>query len=159
MTKEQIQVYTKRITQANASGLAVILYDLTITCIEEGKTAYEAGQAEEFERVILQAQSFLQELMSMSKMENQTGYDVMALYLFISKQLLLSVVKKQPVNLDECLGYLNRLRASFAKLAETDTDEPLMEHVQQVYAGLTYGKGYLNESVDLAGDPNRGLKA
>ena len=101
MTKEQIQVYTKRITQANTSGLAVILYELTSIYIEEGKTAYKAGRAEEFERSILQAQSFLQELMSMSKMENQTGYDVMSLYLFINKQLLLSIVKKQPVNLDE----------------------------------------------------------
>lgn len=159
MTKEQIQVYTKRITQANTSGLAVILYELTSIYIEEGKTAYKAGRTEEFERSILQAQSFLQELMSMSKMENQTGYDVMSLYLFIDKQLLLSIVKKQPVNLDECAGYLNKLRTSFEKLAETDTEEPLMEHVQQVYAGLTYGRGYLNESVDPAGDPNRGLKA
>ena len=71
MTKEQIQVYTKRITQANTSGLAGILYELTSIYIEEGKTAYKADRAEEFERSILQAQSFLQELMSMSKMEIQ----------------------------------------------------------------------------------------
>ena len=137
MTKEQIQVYTKRITQANTSGLAVILYELTSIYIEEGKTAYKAGRAEE---IVLLFLYFIENL-------------------FINKQLLLSIVKKQPVNLDECAGYLNKLRTSFEKLAETDTEEPLMEHVQQVYAGLTYGRGYLNESVDPAGDPNRGLKA
>lgn len=159
MTKEQIQTYTKRITQANTSALAVVLYDLTIDCIQEGIRAYQEGQAESFEKAILQAQSFLQELMSMSKLENQTGYDVMALYLFMDKQLLLSIVKKQPVNLSECTGYLTKLKEAFEKLAQADTEPPLMEHVQQVYAGLTYGKGYLNESVDLTDNPSRGLQA
>lgn len=159
MTKEQIQTYTKRITQVNASGLAVVLYDLVLDCIQEGMAAHQEGRTDEFEKALLQAQAFLQELMSMSKLENQTGYDVMALYLFMDKQLLMSIVKRQPVNLKECISYLKRLREGFVNLAEADTEPPLMEHVQQVYAGLTYGRGYLNESVDLNNNPNRGLQA
>ena len=43
------------------------------------------------------------------------------------------------------------LKTAFEKVAESDDSAPLMENTQSVFAGLTYGKGSLNET-DL--DPN-----
>lgn len=34
---------------------------------------------------------------------------------------------------------------SFEQVAKEDHSGPVMEHSQQLYAGLTYGKGTLNE--------------
>ncbi len=159
MTKEQISTYTMRITQANVSAMAVVLYDLVLDCMKEAKEHYNMKDMPAYERSLNQAQSFLQELMGISKMNTQTGCDVMSIYLFVNKQLLMSVVKQQPVNLKECRTYLEQLRASFVEISRQDTDGPLMEHTQQVYAGLTYGKGYLNESCDPLQSQNRGLQA
>lgn len=159
MTREQISTYTMRISQANTSALAVVLYDIILDTVEEGLQHYEHGELADFEASMQRAQIFLQELMAMSKMDTQTGCDVMALYLFIDKQFLMSYVKRKPVNLTKCIGFLRKLRSSFVEISKRDYDAPLMEHVQQVYAGLTYGKGYLNESRDPMKEQNRGLQA
>lgn len=159
MTKEQINTYVMRISQANVSGLAVILYDMVLDCIEEGLQAYEAEEGQRFEQALGKGQSFLQELMSMSRLDTQTGCDVMSIYLYVDKQLLMSVVKQRPVRLEECRGYLERLRSSFVEISSRDDSPPLMEHTQQVYAGLTYGKGYLKESRDPMEERSRGLQA
>lgn len=37
------------------------------------------------------------------------------------------------------------MKESFEEIAKQDTSGPVMENSQQVYAGLTYGKGSLNE--------------
>lgn len=159
MTKEQINTYTMRISQANASGLTVIIYDMILDYIDEGMQNYENGDLEKFEASMQKAQAALQQLMSMSKMDSQVGLDVMALYLFVDKQILMSMVKREPVELPECRKCLEKLRASFLEISKKDNDPPLMEHVQQVYAGLTYGKGQLNESYDPLEDVNRGFQA
>lgn len=159
MTKEQIQTYTRRISQANVSGLAVVLYDITIDYLEEGMRADREGNPEVFEADMKQAQAALQQLMGMSKAETQTGLDVMQLYLFIDRQILMAIVKRKPENIEACIGYLKRLRESFQVLSEQDKDAPLMERSQQVYAGLTYGKGYLNETRDPLEESTRGLQA
>lgn len=176
MTKEEINAYTMRISQANASSLAVLLYELVIKYLKEAIEIYEKktrmdadasdasdGKAvqmdETFERRLVQAQNFFQELISMSRTDSPVAADVMSLYLFIDRQILMSIVKREPVHLTECISYLERLQSSFQEIAKTDKDAPIMEHAQQVYAGLTYGKGYLTESLDPMGSPNRGLKA
>lgn len=176
MTREELNAYTMRITQANTSELAVILYEITIKYLKEAIQIYEEKMkvpaetpaeaklhAEEpenaFETALVRAQNFLQELMSMSRTDSKVAADVMSLYLFIDRQLLMSIVKRQPVNLKECLDYLERLQSSFQEISKRDYDAPIMENAQQVYAGLTYGKGCLTESLDPMGNPNRGLKA
>ena len=53
---------------------------------------------------------------------------------------------------------LDNLRVGFEKLHSIDTSEPVMKNTHQVYAGLTYGKGTLNESM-LGDTYNRGFKA
>ncbi len=159
MTKDQISTYTMRISQANTSALAVVLYDIILDAVKEGLQHYENEELADFEVSVQQAQAFLQKLMAMSKLDTQTGCDVMSLYLFIDKQLLMSYVKREPINLTQCIGLLERLRSSFMEISKRDYDPPLMEHVQQVYAGLTYGKGYLKESRDPMQEQNRGLQA
>ena len=52
---------------------------------------------------------------------------------------------------------LKPLGEAFSEVAKQDTSPSLMEHTQQLYAGLTYGKGTLNETL-LSGN-SRGYKA
>ena len=148
-----------RISQANTAQLALILYEMIIDSIKDATSSHKKGDQEGFERDLGKAQNYLQELISMSRMDSKVAADTVSIYLFVDHELLMSLVKKEPVHLEECLGYLESLQTSFQEIAKTDTDGPLMENTQQVYAGLTYGKGYLNESMDPMQNSNRGFQA
>ena len=50
MTKGLKQQYTLRITQANKSALVVILYEMTITYLEDAMKAHEDGDEREIGR-------------------------------------------------------------------------------------------------------------
>ena len=57
--------------------------------------------------------------------------------------------------LKDAVRLLSSLRESFEELSKQDTSGPAMSNTQSVYAGLTYGKGTLNESTSFSSD-NRG---
>ena len=66
MTKEQVSTYTMRISQANVSALAVIIYDMVLDYMDEGMEYYEKKDTVHFEGAMQKAQAALQELMAMS---------------------------------------------------------------------------------------------
>lgn len=159
MTKEQINEFTYRITNANSGQMVVVLYDMELAYIEEALTLEEDKEA--FVLKVRQAQKVHQELMNTLSYEEdaKTALDVMALYLFVNKKLVESVVKRKSVDLDSAIRVLENLRVGFEAHAELDHSKPLMQNSHQVYAGLTYGKGYLNESYDVMAQQSRGFKA
>jgi flagellar protein FliS len=50
------------------------------------------------------------------------------------------------------------LRVGFVHLHELDNEGAVMQNVHQVYAGLTYGKGTLNESIQGVNYEKRGYQ-
>ena len=58
-----------------------------------------------------------------------------------------------------CENMMDNLRTGFEKLHEIDDEGPVMQNAHQVYAGLTYGKGTLNESLEGADYSKRGFLA
>lgn len=159
MTDELINDYTVRITQANVTNLAVICYELEIRFLEEAMLNY---QAEDMSGCIenLQLASKAQvDLMNMQKTDTKVGADVMSLYIFVNKHILDSITQKTPCDIEACVTILTNLKQAFIELAKTDVEGPVMENAHQIYSGLTYGKGYLNDSMDPIVDVNRGFKA
>ena len=70
-----------------------------------------------------------------------------------------SITRKKDVNLDSCERVISSLKDSFEEVSKQDTSGPVIENGQQVYAGLTYGKGSLNEVAIDAGTLGRGFQA
>ena len=159
MTKEQINEYTIRITQANTSALAVIAYELEIEFIKVALISYQENDLEEFSKFLKKANKAQSELINMQKVNNKTGAQVMSLYIFINKQIIDSLIKKEPINLKACLDVLLKLKTGFEAMAKTDFSESLMQNTHQVYSGLTYGKGFLNDSLDVMANVSRGYRA
>ena len=75
----------------------------------------------------------------------QVTNNLMSLYLFIQSRFNKCIFKKQDVNLDVVVRIVDKLQAGFAEVAKEDTTGPVMENTSAVYAGITYGKGTLNE--------------
>ena len=105
-----------------------------------------------------QARRTLQELIDCFSKEDVLGRKVIAIFRFIYGKLVRSEVRRQPDELDRCIQLVDALRVGFVHLHEIDTEGAVMQNVHQVYAGLTYGKGMLNESVQGVDYGTRGYQ-
>lgn len=159
MDKESKKIYTTRISQANRSELIVIIYELMLKSIVEAKQALGREDFDAADVELKRAQGFLCELRGSLDFQFPVSYRLASLYRYVNEQLVKSITRRRDVNLDSCERVLKGLKQSFEEVARQDTSEPVMENSQQVYAGLTYGKGSLNEVAIDPGNLGRGFQA
>ncbi len=151
MDKEKQKDFTMRITQANRTELLVVTYDILIEEIKEADENYKAGNIDEYRRSLKSAQRFIAELMATLDFNYPISAELLRLYEYVQRVLIKSDVSGTPYERDSAQRVIEGLRKAYVKVAETDDSPALMENTQSVFAGLTYGKGSLNET-DL--DPN-----
>lgn len=160
MTREQIKEYTARVAQANRTELVVIIYELLLDCVREGNEAYLSGDSAEGENQIRKAQAYLQELKGSLDFQYEVSMQLQRLYRYVNEKLIATLVKKKPVHLESVCEVIQGLMESFEQVAKQDTSGAVMKNTQQIYAGLTYGKGTLNEvSMSGSGNTYGGFKA
>ena len=138
MTQEQKQEFTRRISQENHSGLILVLCDIFHTYGMDAMAAYEAENMTTYLQTIGQARRAMQELIECFSKEDPLG--------------------RKPDELDRCVQMVDDLRVGFVHLHELDNEGAVMQNVHQVYAGLTYGKGTLNESIQGVNYEKRGYQ-
>lgn len=158
MTKEQIQEFTRRTTQENHSGLILVLCDIVRTYTNDALTAYAAGDSDGYMTNVEAARRAHNELMDCFDAANYHGRKVLSVLRYIYGQYVISAIKREPIDLDRCMEMLDSLRVSFEHLHSIDPEGPVMKNTHQVYAGLTYGKGMLNESTLCSDYSNRGYQ-
>jgi len=159
MNKEKQKDFARRIAQANRTELLLVTYDILIEEIEETERQHNAGDIGEYRRAVKSAQRFIAELMSSLDFTYPISRELLNLYEYVQRVLIRSDVSGKPYRLDSAKNVITGLRAAFAKVAEGDDSAPLMENAQSVFAGLTYGKGKLNETDLDPHAPNRGFLA
>jgi len=159
MKKEVIQGFTARITQASKSELVVILYEMILAELEEARCAYKIGDFTAFDKELKRAQKFVGELMAVLDYKYSLAYDLLSLYLYVSKRIISAIMKRNPEVLDSVESVLKKLLIGFEGVSKEDHSGPMMRNTQQLYAGLTYGKGKLNETYIDLNSRNRGFTA
>lgn len=159
MKKEAIQAFTARVTQASRSELTVILYEMILEEITEAREAYEKNDLTSFNRELNRAQKYVNELIVSLDFKYKISYDLMSLYLYVNKTFATAVIKRNPDSLDSAESVLKKLLIGFEGVSKMDTSGPMMRNTQQVYAGLTYGRGKLNETYINPSNGNRGFIA
>lgn len=156
MTKDQIQDYTLKISQASRSEIIVILFELAINYLDDATKACNDNNHIEMRSNCAAAVNVINDLMGSLDFTYELAAPLFRVYEYISKEISMSVVKNDAKMLDNPRRYLNKLKDSFEKISGEDTTGPMMDNAQTIYAGLTYGRGVLNESV-AAADSNRGF--
>lgn len=157
MTKEQIQQYTLRITQANKSQIIVILYDMILDDVKSGTLSFEQNDYEEFKNHCNHIKRCVSDLMEALNFSYEISQNLMQLYLFINREASTAIIRKDPTRLEIIQEITRNLREAFAEVSEQDSSGPMMENTQSVYAGLTYGRGSLNEDLQDQGS-SRGFR-
>lgn len=153
MTKEQKQEFTRRISQANKSGMIVILYDIFLAYIQDALD--ERDDQSIYHTSIKMAKETIQELMNSINPQNPLAGNYISLYGFIQRQLTRADASKEQDILRQLQSMVTSLRNTYELVSKKDTSPAVMGNVQNVYAGLTYGRDQLNEN--LENTDNRGF--
>ena len=158
MTDSLKQEYTRRITSANKSDLTVIMMDMFQQYIRDAVSDCDEEKYSDMHSEIGKARRVLSSLISSLNHEYEIAGNLYEIYRFIERELILSDVRREKEGLLRSAGLMNKLRDAFAVIAEQDTDGPIMQNTETVYAGMTYGKGTLSET-SSAGSMGRGFFA
>ena len=156
MDKELMHAFTRRLSQCNKGEMIVITYEICFAYLEDAKQGYKAEEHGDFKQGILRAQRVLRELMGSLDFKYPIAGNLYQLYRYCNMQLSETLFKNSLSGVKEAEKVLRPLYSSFVEAAKQDTSEPLMQNIQQVYAGMTYGKGELTENY-LENDVHRGF--
>jgi flagellar protein FliS len=136
--------------------MIVIIYDILFAYMEDAKQAHEKGEREAMKEAIRKAQRVLDELEGSLNFAYPVSGNLYSLYVFCKKELARTMYENRLDGWTEAYKILSRLYTSFVEVARQDKSAPLMQNTQQVYAGMTYARGTLNESY-LEMDGQRGF--
>lgn len=159
MDKEKRQEYSARVVQANRTELLVIVYEILQEELKQALIEYEKQDMEAFDIALKNAQKFLNELMGTLDYQYELSFRLLSIYKYINKVIIRDRLRGQDAELEGCIGIIGRIHDAYAQISSEDKEGPVMKNVQQVYAGLTYGRHALSEvSVDES-NGHRGLYA
>ena len=157
MTDEQKRDFTRRLSNCNRGQMIVIVYDIFFTYIKGAEECLSAGDAAGFKENAGRAGDVLTELQDTLDFKYEISKSLFPIYDYCKRLIAMAVVKRSKAELSEAEKHMMTLYEAFKVAAAEDRSEPIMEHPEAVTAGLTYGRGDLNEASQE--DPSRGFWA
>jgi flagellar protein FliS len=155
MDSEKKQEYTRRVAQANSTELVVIIYDIALDYIEEAKNEPGGRPPGLFPIYIERIQNCIYELLESLNYEYELALNLRKLYGYCLRRLASSAASLDKKGLEDVEKVLKPLREAYSKVVSENKKGPVMGNSQTVFAGLTYGKEELIES--LSTTTNRGF--
>lgn len=147
-----------QVANATRGQLLKITYDLLLGSLDNVKKYGQEKAEKEFGVEIGRSRQILQELIDTLDFKQAISRDLLRLYVYINGLLIKSLMVYDASLIDEAKGLINQLLEGWEEAIANDPKSiKVMDNAQQVYAGLTYGKNDLNESV--LDNNNRGYKA
>lgn len=155
--KERVN-WSARIVNATPAQLVLIIYELIFEALDEAIKCLGDKDFSGFENSLDRARKLIMELTHDLKMKSALEYDFLSLYLFVNKLIIQGYYRRDEQKLIEAKKILTTLYNGLCEAEKkVPKEESVIKNAQQIYAGLTYGKGTLNESMSV--DVNRGFKA
>lgn len=146
MKQEQVQDFTRRISQSNRGALVVVVYDIIFAYMKDAEDAFSRDDYEGFKEGLAKAGKGVDELMRSLDFQYEISKNLYSLYVFVKETLAKAVIKKSAKGLSDVKEVLMNLYTAFVEAAKQDQSNPLMQNTQHVYAGMTYGKNHLTET-------------
>lgn len=147
MTEEKKQAFIERIASANKSELVVVVYDIALTYVEDAVAGLTAGDDDGYKAALDGIQRCVQDLINSLNMDIEFSKQLFNVYGYLKKQLSLVRINKDSAVLEQIKWALSELGESFAVIAKQDESGSVFEATEHVMAGMTYGKGVLNENI------------
>ena len=155
MTSEKKQEFTLRISGANKTQMITILYEIFLCYADEAIDALGLGKKDEAQCSLDRAQGCLDELIRSLDLRFELAGQLHKIYLFSKKELTVAGATGSINKIWRVEQNIKTLHEAYKELEKFDRTPPMMDNIQTVYAGLTYGRSALNESI-AASSMNRG---
>lgn len=156
MTKEKINEFTLKISNANKTEMIAILYDIAITYINDAIKALDDKDFKGFRNEIDKARRTIRELMDSVDTSVDLGLSLLKLYVYAQRELTKAYLNYEEGPLLSVMSMFSRLEESYLVAGKKDFSGPVMEHTEAVYNGFTYNKNLMGESV-IGNYSNRGF--
>lgn len=156
MTNVEKQDFTLRISQANSTQMVVILYEMLLCYVRDGRKALEQEDGTELRSAVRRARGCVSELMRSLDLQYQPAPALLSLYGFCIRQLAAAESGRKVLPLEEIERIIVPLRDAYEQIAGQNSAGAVMGNSQAVYAGLTYGRNSLTEDMADQG-ANRGM--
>ncbi len=156
MNKELVIDFQTRIVNAGRGELLIINYEMLLAQIDDAIEAISENEKGEFSKAMLNAHKLLTELSSGLDFQYDISKELMSIYIYVNKKFVNASAHHTEDDLLEASKILSVLLEGW-KLTEYEEEAPVITNGQKIYAGLTYGRNDLNETVDTS--VNRGFKA
>ena len=151
MTKEQISGYTLKITNANSTGLVVILYDIFDAYIDDAKEAlkkpWSKESPDEYVKALRMASQVIRHLEDALNFSYEISGSLYPLYDFVERTLAKATYTRNIKDLEPAIQIMDTLKSSFEQIAKKDDSAPMMGNTEQVVAGMTYGRNDVDEAM------------
>ena len=136
--------------------MIVIIYDIFFAYVDDIRQAHCTGDHDGQKDAIRNTQSVLDELIGSLNFSYPISHNLYKLYMFCKNELSRAMYENRLDGVQEAEHIMHRLYTSFVEVAKQDKSAPLMKNTQQVYAGMTYARGAVNEDyMDV--DSHRGF--
>jgi len=147
MTEEKKQEFAQRIGKANKTELVAIVYEIAIAYTEDAQTALKADDIAAFKEGLDGIKKCVDDLANTLNFDIDFSNQLLSIYNYIRRQLTAVRMDKNPETLEHIKWMLTEIGGSFTQIADQDNSGSVMEATEHVVAGMTYGRGVLNENV------------
>lgn len=155
MTQETKKNYTLRIADANPTEIIYLVLEMAETYLDEAIMAKKDDNIEVFNDSLRKASKCINDLIESLDLQYDIAKQLMDIYMFVNREISMAIIKKDSSSMPRVQAMITKLKTSFLELSKQDKSGAVMGNTQGVYAGLTYGKGALNESTEI--QSNRGF--
>ncbi len=147
--------FARRIASANKTQLVVILFEMCFAYMEDAQIGRKKEDHATFKEGVQRASKCLSRLKADLDFTYPIAKQLYSLYQFSLERLAASLYRYDLQGIKEAQRVLQPIYEAFEQLAKADQSQPMMEHTQKVYAGMTYNRGNLSEN--LVGEAHRGF--
>ena len=92
------------------------------------------------------ARNVVLELINSLDRQYDISNNLYRIYRYVDRLLIDASVRRDAAPIEEAAGHMRLIGESFRKIAKEDTDTPIMQNAEPVYAGMTYGSAGVNET-------------
>lgn len=143
-----VKEFQQRIVSASQNDLVVINYEMLMAELDEAIEKFDVQDMTAYNTSMGRATKLLNELSQNLNFVYEISKDLMSLYIFVNKQFIEASTQGKVKPLHTAQDVLGSLLVGWKEANKTVAyDAPVIQNSQQLYAGLTYGKGTLNETV------------
>ncbi|MBQ9444287.1 MAG: flagellar protein FliS [Lachnospiraceae bacterium] len=148
MTSEKKQEYTRRIIEANPTGVIAITYEIARGYYADAITAFRAGDRDTYRLEITRGNKCIEHLIMALDPKYTISIYLMRIYNYILECTRKASFTYDTEELKEPMDILARIGGSFEEIAPQDKRPAGVEGGAEVYDGLTYNaKGLTNTTV------------